>query len=63
MKSVLSLSPHTNDLTGKNPFVTSTLSDIVTGLLDEIDTAFIRLAQCRLFTQTFVGAERMAAAT
>ena len=45
MKSVPSLSPHTNDVTGENTFVTSTLSDIVTGWVDEIDTTLKRLVQ------------------
>ena len=47
-KSVPSLSSHTNDVTGENTFVTSTLSNIVPGWLDEIDTTFIRLVQCLL---------------
>ena len=41
-----SLSPYINDVTGENTFVTSALSDIVTGWLDEIDATFIRLTQC-----------------
>ena len=42
MKSVLSLSPHTNDVNGENTFVTSALSDLLTDWLDEIDTTFKR---------------------
>ena len=45
VKRVPSLSPHTNDATGENTFVTSALSDIVTGCLDEIDATFKRLVQ------------------
>ena len=45
MKSVPSLSPHPNDVTGENTFVTSALPDIVTDWLDEIDTTFKRLVQ------------------
>ena len=45
MKSVPSLSPHTNDVTCENTFVTPGLSDIVTDWLDEIDAMFKRLVQ------------------
>ena len=45
MKSVPSLSPHTNDVTGEGTFVTSALLDLVTDWLDEIDTTFKRLVQ------------------
>ena len=38
LKSAPSLSPHTNYATGENTFVTSVLSDIATGWLDEVDT-------------------------
>ena len=48
MKSVPSLSPYINNVTGENTFVTSALSDIVAGWLDETDDTFIRLAQCRV---------------
>ena len=48
MKSVLSLSPHTNDVNGENTFVTSALSDLLTDWLDEIDTTLKRLVQWRL---------------
>ena len=45
MKSVLFLSPHTNDVTVENTFATSALSDTVTDWLDEIDTVFKGLVQ------------------
>ena len=48
MKSVPSLSPHINDVTGENTFVVFDLLDIVTSWLDEIDTTFIHVAQNRV---------------
>ena len=45
MKSVPSLSPHTNDVTGEDTFVTSALLDLVTDWLDEIGSTFKRLVQ------------------
>ena len=45
MKKVPSLSPHMNNVTKENTFVTFVLSNIATGWLDEIDTIFTRLAQ------------------
>lgn len=45
MKKVPSLSPHMNNVTEENTFVTFVLSNIATGWLDEIDTIFTRLAQ------------------
>ena len=44
-KSLSSLSPQVNDVTGENTFVTSALSDIVTDRLAEIDTTFKLLVQ------------------
>ena len=35
-----------DDVTGENTFVTSALSDIVTGWLNETDATFICLIQC-----------------
>ena len=46
MKSVPSYSAHMNDMNGENTFVTSALLDIVTSLVDETGTTFIRLVQC-----------------
>ena len=47
----------------ENSFVTSALSDIVTGYLDEINTTFIRLKISGVLTQTSVRAEDKAVAT
>ena len=44
-KSLSSLSPQVNDVTGENTFVTSALSDIVTDRLAEINTTFKLLVQ------------------
>ena len=58
MKSVPSVSPHTNDVTGENTFVTSTLSDIIKDWLDEINTTFDTITV--VLTQTTVDAKRTA---
>ena len=47
----------------ENSFVTSALSDIVTGYLDEINTTFIRLKISDVLAQTSVGAEDKAVVT
>ena len=63
MKSVPTLFPPINDVTGQNAFATSALSDIVADWLDEIDTVYKFGTMSVVLTQTSAGAERTACAT